>query len=88
MLIKATITRVPEVPAEAWHSGEDSQTGRREWREVRTPPVGSRRTLAWLNRYRRLKVCYERRADICQAFLSLGCALVCWNFVQRLCAEY
>ena len=46
------------------------------------------RTLAWLNRYRRLKVRYERRADIHQAFLSLGCALVCWNFVQRLCAEY
>jgi transposase len=43
------------------------------------------RTLAWLNRYRRLKVRYERRADIHQAFLSLGCALVCWNFLQRAC---
>jgi len=40
------------------------------------------RTLAWLGRYRRLKVRYERRADIHQAFLSLGCALVCWNFLQ------
>jgi IS5 family transposase len=44
------------------------------------------RTLAWLNRYRRLKVRYERRADVHQAFLSLGCALVCWNFVQRFCS--
>ncbi len=35
------------------------------------------RTLAWLNRFLRLKVRYERRADIYQAFLSLGCALVC-----------
>jgi transposase len=43
------------------------------------------RTLAWLGRYRRLKVRYERRADIHQAFLSLGCALVCWNFLQRFC---
>ncbi len=43
------------------------------------------RTLAWLNRYRRLKVRYEKRADIHQAFLSLACALVCWNFVQRFC---
>ena len=43
------------------------------------------RTLAWLNRYRRLKVRYERLADVHQAFLSLGCALVCWNFVQRAC---
>jgi transposase len=32
------------------------------------------RTLSWLNRYRRLKVRYERRADIHQAFLSLSCA--------------
>jgi transposase len=43
------------------------------------------RTLAWLERYRRLKVRYERRADIHQAFLSLGCALVCWTFLQRFC---
>jgi transposase len=41
------------------------------------------RTLSWLNRYRRLKVCYERRADVHQAFLDLGCALICWNHVQR-----
>ena len=37
------------------------------------------RTLAWLNRYRRLTVRYERRADIHQAFLTLGCCLICWN---------
>lgn len=37
------------------------------------------RTLSWLNRLRRLKVRYERRADIHQAFLSLGCSLVCWH---------
>jgi IS5 family transposase len=41
------------------------------------------RTLSWLNRYRRLKVRYERRADIHQAFLELGCALICWNHAQR-----
>ncbi len=41
------------------------------------------RTLAWLNRFRRLTVRYERRADIHQAFLSLACALICWKFVQQ-----
>jgi IS5 family transposase len=41
------------------------------------------RTLAWLNRFRRLTVRYERRADIHQAFLSLGCALICWNFLEK-----
>ncbi len=43
------------------------------------------RTLSWLKRFRRLKVRYERRADVHQAFLSLGCALICWRYVQRLC---
>lgn len=40
------------------------------------------RTIAWLNNYRRLKVGYERRADIYQAFLTLGCALICFNFLD------
>ncbi len=42
------------------------------------------RTLAWLARYRRLTIRYERRDDIHQAFLTLGCALICWNALQRL----
>jgi transposase len=37
------------------------------------------RTLAWLNHFRRLRVRDERRADIHQAFLTLGCALICVN---------
>ena len=42
------------------------------------------RTLAWLARFRRLAIRYERRADIRHAFLTLGCALISWNFIQRL----
>ena len=41
------------------------------------------RTLAWLSCYRRLCVRYERRADIHEAFLELGCALVCFNRLRR-----
>jgi transposase len=41
------------------------------------------RTHSWLNQFRRLKVRYERRADIHEAFLKLGCALICLNFIQR-----
>lgn len=37
------------------------------------------RTLAWLNQFRRLRVRDERRADIHLAFLTLGCALICWR---------
>jgi IS5 family transposase len=43
------------------------------------------RTLSWVSRFRRLKVRYECRADIHQAFLDLGCALICWRYVERLC---
>jgi len=35
------------------------------------------RTLAWLAKFRRLTVRYERRAEIHEAFLHLGCALIC-----------
>ena len=41
------------------------------------------RTLAWLHQFKRLRTRYERRADIHQAFLSLGCALICWRFVSH-----
>lgn len=40
------------------------------------------RTLSWLHQYRRLRVRYERRADIHEAFLVLGCALICWKTLQ------
>ena len=40
------------------------------------------RTLAWLSKYRRLVVRYERRADIHLAFLKIGCALICLNHLQ------
>lgn len=43
------------------------------------------RTLAWLNRFRRLAIRYERRADIHEAFLTLGCALICLNQIKRFC---
>ncbi len=43
------------------------------------------RTHAWLNRFRRLSVRYERRADIFLAFNILGCALVCLNQIRRFC---
>ena len=41
------------------------------------------RTLAWLGHYRRLRVRYEKRKDIHEAFLQIGCALITWNAVQR-----
>ncbi|EKS71963.1 transposase [Burkholderia sp. SJ98] len=37
------------------------------------------RTHAWLHHFRRLRIRFERRADIHEAFLKLGCCLICWN---------
>ena len=42
------------------------------------------RTLAWLARYRRLAIRYERRADIHEAFLTLGCILICANVLDHV----
>ncbi len=43
------------------------------------------RTLAWLSQFRRLTIRYERRHDIHEAFVSLGCSLICFNALQRFC---
>ena len=37
------------------------------------------RTLAWLHQFKRLRIRYERRPELHEAFLSLGCALICWR---------
>ena len=34
------------------------------------------RTFAWLSQFRRLRVRYDKRADIHEAFLSLGCVWI------------
>lgn len=52
-----------------------SRLGRRRW--------VVERTFAWLNQFRRLRVRYEKRADIHEAFLTLGCILISWNFLAR-----
>ncbi len=54
----------------------DHGSGLGRWRWV------VERTFAWLNQFRRLRVRYERRADIHEAFLTLGCALICWRFLR------
>jgi transposase len=42
------------------------------------------RTLAWISRCRRLRVCYERRADIHLDFLLLCCSLLCLGFLRPM----
>lgn len=40
---------------------------------------------AWLFNQRRLRVRYEKRDDIHQAFLIIGCFLICWRRILQFC---
>jgi transposase len=42
------------------------------------------RTIAWLHQYRRLRVRYERRAAIHEAFLHIACSLICVKQLQGM----
>jgi transposase len=41
------------------------------------------RTISWLHQHRRLERRYDRRDDIHEAFLTIGCALICQQQLQR-----
>lgn len=43
------------------------------------------RTIAWLHGFRRLRIRWERRDDIHEAFLGLAACLITHRHVQRLC---
>ncbi|MGW0538031.1 IS5 family transposase [Streptomyces sp. NPDC003032] len=43
------------------------------------------RTIAWLHGFRRLRIRWERRDDIHEAFLGLAVCLITYRHVQRLC---
>ncbi|WP_373622932.1 IS5 family transposase [Methylobacterium sp. OAE515] len=66
------------VPRIARRSIESSERlGRHRWVVERTH--------AWFNRFRRLPVRYERRADIYEAFTSLAASLITLNQIKRFC---
>lgn len=41
------------------------------------------RSTSWLHQYRRLRVRYERRDDIHEAFTSIACSLICFKALTR-----
>jgi transposase len=43
------------------------------------------RTISWLHAHRYLARRHARRADIHEAMLTLGCALICHNRLTRFC---
>ncbi len=43
------------------------------------------RTFSWLHNFRRLRIRYERRADIHQAMISVACSVIC---LRRLLSSF
>jgi transposase len=58
------------------YQGNGSGLGRYRW--------VVERTFSWLHQMKRLLVRYERRADIHEAFLALGCCLICFRRLNQL----
>ncbi len=63
----------PRVPPGGW--AREHGLGRLRW--------VAERTLAWLGQFRCLRIRYERRPEIHEALLTIGCSLICWNFTQH-----
>jgi len=41
------------------------------------------RTISWLHQNRRLRVRYEKRPEIHEAFMTIGCIKICWNHLAN-----
>lgn len=41
------------------------------------------RTISWLHQFKRLRVRYDRRSEIHEAFMSLACSMICWRTLAR-----
>jgi len=63
---------VPRIARPGVESKE--RLGRHRWKVERT--------FAWLHRYRRLLIRWERRAVVHLGFLQLACCLIAFNFVR------
>jgi hypothetical protein len=68
---------MPQGFEEEGHNPADSQAGIESGEKLGRYRWVVEQTLSWMNRFWWLKVRYERREDIHQAFLDLGCALIC-----------
>lgn len=56
-------------------SRDDTPLGRLRW------PV--ERTISWLKQFRRLRIRWDRKSDLTQAFLDLACAIINWRQLNK-----
>lgn len=58
--------------------GTEHGSGLGRWRWV------VERAFAWLHNFRRLRIRWERNPIIHIAFITLGCAVICWRYLAAL----
>jgi transposase len=46
------------------------------------------RTISWLHQMRRLRIRWERLPEVHEAFLSIGCSLICWRFLNHAARSF
>ena len=73
-ILRALRARHISPPLAMRNTENGSGLGRRRW--------VIERTFAWMNQFRRIRLRYEKRADMQEAFLSLAGVLICWNFLR------
>ena len=92
----APLAKPPEVIADRGYDS-DPHRARLAARGIR-PTIGRRRTahgsgwgmfrwvvertVSWLHQARRLRVRYDRRADVHEAFVKLRCGMICWSLLH------
>lgn len=40
------------------------------------------RTIAWLKQFRRLRIRWDRRAEVTEAFIAIACSLIAWRYLN------
>ena len=63
--------------------GSEGGPGKRTPRKEHPAPWPEPYTFAWLHQFKRLLVRYDRRHEIHEAFLAIGCCLVCFRRLQN-----
>ena len=73
---------LPESLPPSWHRPHIARHGVETSQKLDRHRWVIERTFAWIDRYRRLVTRYECRSDIHRAFITLACAIICFNTLQ------
>src|SRR5262249_45499623 len=73
----------PRWPASSSHRSAGGDAAHRSWQSYGPLVLGRVADVCLVESVPRLRVRYDKRADIHEAFLSLGCALIWWHALRK-----